>query len=61
MTGPMSDVSDDAFREILAQPRQFVRTAVVPREAEILAEDKVPDDLRDQAKAMGLCGYAIPQ
>ncbi|APE19462.1 acyl-CoA dehydrogenase family protein [Mycolicibacterium pallens] len=57
----MSDVSDDDFREILAQTRQFVRTAVVPREAEILAEDKVPDDLRDQAKAMGLFGYAIPQ
>ena len=61
MTGPMSDVSDDDFREILAQTRQFVRSAVVPREAEILAEDKVPDDLRDQAKAMGLFGYAIPQ
>jgi acyl-CoA dehydrogenase len=61
MTGPKTDVGDDDFREILAQTRQFVRTAVVPREAEILAEDKVPDDLRDQAKAMGLFGYAIPQ
>ncbi len=56
----MADVSDDDFREILAQTRQFVRTAVVPREAQILAEDKVPDDLRDQAKEMGLFGYAIP-
>lgn len=56
----MADVSDDDFREILAQTRHFVRTAVVPREAEILAEDKVPDDLRDQAKDMGLFGYAIP-
>ncbi|WP_319430100.1 acyl-CoA dehydrogenase family protein [Mycobacterium sp. RTGN5] len=57
----MSDVSDDDFREILAQTRHFVRSAVVPREAEILAEDKVPDDLRDQAKKMGLFGYAIPE
>ncbi|WP_165774037.1 acyl-CoA dehydrogenase family protein [Mycolicibacterium sphagni] len=57
----MSDVSDDDFREILAQTRHFVRTAVVPREAEILAEDNVPDDLRDHAKKMGLFGYAIPQ
>ncbi|TGD85947.1 acyl-CoA dehydrogenase [Mycolicibacterium sp. CH28] len=56
----MADVSDDDFREILAQTRHFVRTAVVPREAEILAEDKVPDDLRDEAKEMGLFGYAIP-
>ncbi|MCI4674594.1 acyl-CoA dehydrogenase family protein [Candidatus Mycolicibacterium alkanivorans] len=57
----MSDVNADDFREILAQTRHFVRTAVVPREAEIVAEDKVPDDLRDQAKKMGLFGYAIPQ
>jgi acyl-CoA dehydrogenase len=57
----MTDVSDDDFREILAQTRHFVRTAVVPRESEILAEDKVPDDLRDQAMKMGLFGYAIPQ
>ena len=58
---PAVAVNDDDFREILAQTRHFVRTAVVPREAEILAEDKVPDDLRDQAKKMGLFGYAIPQ
>jgi acyl-CoA dehydrogenase len=57
----MSEVSDEDFREILAQTRQFVRSAVVPRESEILAEDKVPDDLREQAKNMGLFGYAIPQ
>lgn len=56
-----SDVSDDDFREILAQTRHFVRTAVVPREQEILSEDRVPDDLREQAKRMGLFGYAIPQ
>lgn len=54
-------VSDDDFREILAQTRHFVRSAVVPRESEIVNEDKVPDDLRDQAMKMGLFGYAIPQ
>ncbi|GFG72511.1 acyl-CoA dehydrogenase family protein [Mycolicibacter senuensis] len=57
----MSEVSDEDFAEILAQTRHFVRAAVVPREAEILAEDRVPDDLRAQAKNMGLFGYAIPQ
>lgn len=54
-------VDDDDFQQILAQTRQFVRTAVVPREQEILAADRVSDDLRDQAKKMGLFGYAIPQ
>ncbi|OBH10790.1 acyl-CoA dehydrogenase family protein [Mycobacterium sp. E3247] len=60
-TAERPEVSDDDFREILAQTRHFVRTAVVPREQEILTEDRVPDDLRDQAKKMGLFGYAIPQ
>src|SRR5246500_1731011 len=54
-------VDDDDFQQILAQTRKFVRTAVVPREQEILATDRVPDDLRNQAKDMGLFGYAIPQ
>src|SRR5271166_1325796 len=54
-------VGNDDFGDILAQTRHFVRTAVVPREQEILAGDKVPDDLREGAKKMGLFGYAIPQ
>ncbi len=56
-----SEVGDEDFQEILAQTRQFVRSAVVPREQEILADDRVPDDLREQAEKMGLFGYAIPQ
>lgn len=60
-TAEFAEVSDEDFREILAQTRQFVRTAVVPREQQILDEDRVPDDLRDEAKRMGLFGYAIPQ
>jgi acyl-CoA dehydrogenase len=55
------EVSDEDFQAILDQTRQFVRTAVMPREQEILADDRVPDDLREQAKKMGLFGYAIPQ
>ncbi|MEY8015279.1 acyl-CoA dehydrogenase family protein [Mycobacterium servetii] len=60
-TAEVPEVSDEDFQEILAQTRQFVRTAVVPREQEILADDRVPDDLREQAAKMGLFGYAIPQ
>lgn len=56
-----AEVSDEDFREILAQTRHFVRTVVVPREQDILTDDRVPDDLREQVKKMGLFGYAIPQ
>jgi acyl-CoA dehydrogenase len=62
MIAPMTAaVDDEDFQQILGQTRQFVRTVVMPREQEILATDRVPDDLRDQAKDMGLFGYAIPQ
>lgn len=60
-TAATSEVSAEDFAEILAQTRSFIRSAVVPRENEILSTDQVPDDLREQAKNMGLFGYAIPQ
>ena len=56
-----SVVGDDDFAEILAQTRHFVRSVVMPRELEIMADDRVPEDIREQAKKMGLFGYAIPQ
>ena len=57
----VSAVSADDFREILAQTRHFVRSTVLPRESEIAEGDAIPADLREQAKRMGLFGYAIPQ
>jgi acyl-CoA dehydrogenase len=60
-TAEVQEVSDDDFQQILAQTRHFVRSAAIPREQEILTDDRVPDDLREQAKKMGLFGYAIPQ
>ena len=54
-------VDDDVFAAILAATRHFVRSAVIPREREIADADRVPDDLRQQARELGLFGYAIPQ
>ncbi|WP_329408946.1 acyl-CoA dehydrogenase family protein [Nocardia vinacea] len=54
-------VAPEDFREILAQTRKFVRTVVVQREREIAEENRMPDEIVEQAKAMGLFGYAIPQ
>ena len=56
-----TEVTDQDFRDILHATRDFVRDIVMPRELEIMNGNRVPDDIRDQAKAMGLFGYAIPQ
>lgn len=55
------EVGDHDFRDILEATREFVRSVVMPRELEIMNANRIPDDIRDQAKAMGLFGYAIPQ
>lgn len=55
------DVPDDVFAAVLGQIDDFVRTRVMPRELEIMGTDAIPADLRAQAAAMGLFGYAIPQ
>jgi len=55
------DVPDDVFAEVIKQIHDFVRTRVLPREAEIMTTDAIPGDLRAQAAKMGLFGYAIPQ
>jgi acyl-CoA dehydrogenase len=54
-------VNEDDFSEILREVRRFVRNEVVPLEAQIDERDEVPERLREQAKAMGLYGFALPE
>ncbi|MEP6798109.1 MAG: acyl-CoA dehydrogenase family protein [Lapillicoccus sp.] len=49
------------FESVLTTVREFVREVVVPAEAEIEETDDIPSGIREQAKAMGLFGYAIPE
>ncbi|MFI1462299.1 acyl-CoA dehydrogenase family protein [Nocardia carnea] len=57
----ISAVGPEDFADILAQTRAFIRKEVLPREQEIADTDSIPDDIRKNAAAMGLFGYAIPQ
>jgi len=56
-----AEVDPEEFAQILDLTRDFVRSRVVPREAEIMEQDLMPADLRASAAALGLFGYAIPQ
>jgi acyl-CoA dehydrogenase len=57
----VSAMEADDFADVLSSVREFVREEVVPREDEIEAADEVPATLREQCKAMGLYGFAIPE
>jgi acyl-CoA dehydrogenase len=52
--------SDDDFAEMVREIRRFVREQVVPLEAEIDEKDAMPERIREQAKELGLYGFAIP-
>ncbi|MBS1862091.1 MAG: acyl-CoA dehydrogenase family protein [Actinobacteria bacterium] len=53
---------DNAEFEAIAEAvRAFVDREVIPREEEIEETDSVPDFLREEAKKMGLFGYALPE
>ena len=56
-----TSVSAEDFADVLDQVRRFVRREVVPRENEIMRQDRIPDDLRTAAAEMGLFGYAIAE
>ncbi|WP_181313114.1 acyl-CoA dehydrogenase family protein [Nocardioides campestrisoli] len=51
----------EEFAAVLDAVRTFVRREVVPAEEEIEETDRIPDRIREQAAAMGLFGYAIPE
>lgn len=41
--------------------RRFVRERCVPAEAQVAETDRIPDDIVDEMRRMGLFGFAIPQ
>jgi acyl-CoA dehydrogenase len=54
-------VDADDFRAIRAAVRELIRGSVLPREEQIEDDDAIPEELRAQAAAMGLFGYALPE
>ena len=53
--------SDEARAQIVSLVRDFVRREVEPVAAELDREDRVPHDLIDQMKELGLFGITVPE
>jgi acyl-CoA dehydrogenase len=51
----------DTLAGLIETVARFVRERCVPLEAQIAADDKVPDDLVADMRALGLFGFAIPE
>ncbi len=57
----MATTSTEARSQIVALVRDFVRREVEPVAAELDREDRVPHDLIDQMKELGLFGITVPE
>ncbi len=60
MTARMS-LSKESLGELVAAVARFVKQRLVPIEGEVAENDKVPDDVIEEMKAMGLFGMSIPE
>ena len=51
----------ETFEQLLDTVRRFVAERLVPREAEVAEADRIPDELLDEMRALGLFGLSIPE
>lgn len=51
----------ESFAQLLAGVRRFVREECMPLEAQVDADDRIPEDLVQRMRALGLFGHSIPE
>lgn len=51
----------DVFDAFLDQLKRYVRERLIPAEEDVIANDRIPDDILDEMRAMGLFGITIPE
>src|SRR5688572_2100269 len=54
-------LSKETLEELVTGVARFVKECLVPIETKVAENDKVPDDIIEQMKAMGLFGMSIPE
>jgi acyl-CoA dehydrogenase len=58
---PTMPLSKESLDELVSAVARFVKERLVPLEADVAENDRVPDDVVDEMKAMGLFGMSIPE
>nr|WP_312321765.1 acyl-CoA dehydrogenase family protein [Acinetobacter oleivorans] len=49
------------LEQLLSTIRDFVKNELIPRENEVVEKDKIPDDIVQQMREVGLFGLTIPE
>ncbi|MGC1467763.1 MAG: acyl-CoA dehydrogenase family protein, partial [Sphingorhabdus sp.] len=51
----------EIFEQFIDQLRRYVRERLIPAEEEVIANDRIPDDILTEMREMGLFGITIPE
>lgn len=58
--GQTPGMDADVFEQFIDQLKRYVRDRLIPAEAQVIAEDRIPDDLLAEMREMGLFGLTMP-
>ncbi len=51
----------EIFDQFIEQLRRYVRERLIPAEEDVIAQDRIPDDILAEMRDMGLFGITIPK
>ena len=60
-SGPNPGMDAETFDQFIDQLRRYVRDRLIPAEKEILETDRIPDEILNEMREMGLFGLTIPE
>lgn len=57
----MSGMDPEVFSQFIDQLKRYVRERLIPAEGDVIAHDRIPDDILSEMREMGLFGITIPE
>ena len=61
MTTANPGMDADVFEQFIEQLHRYVRERLIPAEREIIETDRIPDDILNEMRDMGLFGLTMPE
>ena len=60
-SGSTPGMDPEIFEQFIDQLKRYVRDRLIPAEADVIANDRIPDDILDEMRDMGLFGLTIAE
>ena len=57
----MSGMDPELFEQFIDQLERYVRERLIPAEREVIAADRIPDEIVNEMREMGLFGLTVPE